>query len=84
VRLILQDYTSTQHLLFLQSLHQSKLPHGLCLQHRELAIQIAEQFEALGSVIRARSVVIVGGVDVMEQSIALAKKVQPFKLHTRT
>lgn len=41
---------------------------------RELAIQIAEQFEALGSVIRARSVVIVGGVDVMEQSIALAKK----------
>ncbi len=45
------------------------------LQRRELAIQIAEQFEALGSVIRARSVVIVGGVDVMEQSIALAKKV---------
>jgi ATP-dependent RNA helicase DDX47/RRP3 len=40
-----------------------------------LAIQIAEQFEALGSVIRAKSVVIVGGVDVMEQSIALAKKV---------
>ena len=40
-----------------------------------MAIQIAEQFEALGSVIRARSVVIVGGVDVMEQSIALAKKV---------
>lgn len=49
---------------------------SLLLLCRELAIQISEQFEALGSVIRARSVVIVGGIDIMEQSIALAKKVR--------
>lgn len=48
---------------------------ALTMLCRELAIQISEQFEALGSIIRAKSVVIVGGVDIMEQSIALAKKV---------
>eukprot|EP00123_Amoebidium_parasiticum_P000717 comp11597_c0_seq1/m.6079 comp11597_c0_seq1/g.6079 ORF comp11597_c0_seq1/g.6079 comp11597_c0_seq1/m.6079 type:complete len:437 (-) comp11597_c0_seq1:299-1609(-) len=41
---------------------------------RELAFQIGEQFEALGSSIGARPCVIVGGVDMMQQAIALAKK----------
>lgn len=41
---------------------------------RELAFQIHEQFEALGSSIGARSVTIAGGVDSMAQAIALAKK----------
>lgn len=41
---------------------------------RELAIQISEQFEALGSSIGVRCAVIVGGVDMMAQSIALSKK----------
>ena len=41
---------------------------------RELAQQIAEQFEALGSTIGVKSVVIVGGMDMMEQAIALSKK----------
>ena len=41
---------------------------------RELAFQISENIEALGSTIGVRSVVIVGGIDMMEQSIALSKK----------
>ncbi|GFZ12629.1 DEA(D/H)-box RNA helicase family protein [Actinidia rufa] len=41
---------------------------------RELAIQIAEQFEALGSGIGVKCAVLVGGVDHMQQSIALGKR----------
>jgi ATP-dependent RNA helicase DDX47/RRP3 len=41
---------------------------------RELAFQIAEQFEALGSSIGLKTAVVVGGVDMMTQAIALAKK----------
>ncbi|XP_078388021.1 putative ATP-dependent RNA helicase DDX47 [Cetorhinus maximus] len=41
---------------------------------RELAFQISEQFEALGSSIGVKSTVIVGGIDMMSQSLALAKK----------
>uniref|UniRef100_A0A4W3IG36 Probable ATP-dependent RNA helicase DDX47 n=2 Tax=Callorhinchus milii TaxID=7868 RepID=A0A4W3IG36_CALMI len=41
---------------------------------RELAFQISEQFEALGSSIGVKSAVIVGGIDMMSQSLALAKK----------
>ncbi|KAG8436386.1 hypothetical protein GDO86_007476 [Hymenochirus boettgeri] len=41
---------------------------------RELAFQISEQFEALGSSIGVKSAVIVGGIDMMSQAMALAKK----------
>lgn len=41
---------------------------------RELAIQIAEQFEALGADIGLRTAVLVGGVDMNQQQIALAKR----------
>ncbi|KAL3742208.1 hypothetical protein ACJRO7_017656 [Eucalyptus globulus] len=41
---------------------------------RELAIQIAEQFEALGSGIGVRCAVLVGGIDMVQQAIALAKR----------
>ncbi|XP_030839930.1 probable ATP-dependent RNA helicase DDX47 [Strongylocentrotus purpuratus] len=41
---------------------------------RELAYQIAEQFEALGSTIGVSCVVIVGGIDMMTQALQLAKK----------
>ncbi|KAK2998963.1 hypothetical protein RJ639_022886, partial [Escallonia herrerae] len=41
---------------------------------RELAIQIAEQFEALGSGIGVKCAVLVGGVDHVQQSIALGKR----------
>lgn len=44
---------------------------------RELAFQIGEQFEALGATIGAKCAVVVGGVDMMQQAIALAKKVWP-------
>ena len=41
---------------------------------RELAFQIGEQFEALGSVIGVKCAVAVGGVDMMAQAIMLAKR----------
>ena len=41
---------------------------------RELAIQIAEQFEALGADMGVRCAVLVGGIDMMAQAIALGKR----------
>src|SRR6267142_809407 len=41
---------------------------------RELAYQISQQFEALGSAMGVRCIVVVGGMDMVTQSIALAKK----------
>ncbi|CAK8564573.1 unnamed protein product [Lathyrus sativus] len=41
---------------------------------RELAIQISEQFEALGSEIGVKCAAIVGGIDMVQQSLKLAKK----------
>jgi ATP-dependent RNA helicase DDX47/RRP3 len=41
---------------------------------RELAYQISQQFESLGSGMGVRSVVIVGGMEMIAQSVALAKK----------
>ncbi|KAJ6593843.1 P-loop containing nucleoside triphosphate hydrolase protein [Mycena capillaripes] len=41
---------------------------------RELAFQISQQFEALGSSMGVRSAVIVGGVETIAQSVALAKR----------
>ncbi|KAJ7287592.1 P-loop containing nucleoside triphosphate hydrolase protein [Mycena rebaudengoi] len=41
---------------------------------RELAFQISQQFESLGSSMGVRSAVIVGGVETIAQSVALAKR----------
>ncbi|PVU86444.1 hypothetical protein BB559_006521 [Furculomyces boomerangus] len=41
---------------------------------RELAYQISEAFESLGAAIGARSVVIVGGMDMVTQALSLSKK----------
>jgi len=41
---------------------------------RELAMQISEQFQALGTGIGAKTVVLLGGVDMMAQAVLLAKK----------
>lgn len=41
---------------------------------RELAFQIGEQFEALGSIIGVKCAVTVGGVDMVAQAIVLAKR----------
>ncbi|KAL1187674.1 DEAD-box ATP-dependent RNA helicase 10 [Cardamine amara subsp. amara] len=41
---------------------------------RELAIQIAEQFQALGADIGLRCAVLVGGIDRMQQTVALGKR----------
>ncbi|KAL0946409.1 hypothetical protein HGRIS_012634 [Hohenbuehelia grisea] len=41
---------------------------------RELAFQISQQFEALGSAMGVRCAVIIGGVDEVAQKIALAQK----------
>jgi len=41
---------------------------------RELALQIGEQLEALGSMIGVKVAVVVGGVDMVAQAIVLAKR----------
>lgn len=41
---------------------------------RELAFQISQQFESLGSAIGVRCAVIVGGMNMVDQAVALAKK----------
>jgi ATP-dependent helicase YprA (DUF1998 family) len=41
---------------------------------RELAFQINEQFEALGTSVGLHSACVVGGIDMMTQAISLAKK----------
>ncbi|KAF8894668.1 P-loop containing nucleoside triphosphate hydrolase protein [Infundibulicybe gibba] len=41
---------------------------------RELAYQISQQFEALGSAMGVRCAVIVGGMDKVSQAVALAKR----------
>ena len=60
----------------LQNLFLDPQPFYCCVlaPTRELAAQISEQFEALGSKIGVKSVVLVGGLDMVSQSIALAKK----------
>jgi ATP-dependent RNA helicase DDX47/RRP3 len=53
----------------------SVLPYAVVISPtRELAIQIADQFEKLGQGIGLRTSVIVGGVDMVAQAIALSKK----------
>ena len=54
--------------------HRQRLYALVLTPTRELAYQISEQFEALGASIGVKCVVIVGGMDMMAQSIALAKK----------
>ncbi|KAL6994291.1 DEAD-box ATP-dependent RNA helicase 10, partial [Sarracenia purpurea var. burkii] len=60
----------------LQSLLETPQAFFACVLSptRELAIQIAEQFEALGSGIGVKCAVLVGGVDHMQQGIALGKR----------
>lgn len=41
---------------------------------RELAIQIAEQAEALGAGIALRTAVLVGGINMMDQALHLGKR----------
>lgn len=60
----------------LQALLEKPQPlFGLVLAPtRELAAQIGQAFEALGALISLRCAVIVGGLDMVPQSIALGKK----------
>ncbi|KAJ4800493.1 ATP-dependent rRNA helicase RRP3 [Rhynchospora pubera] len=60
----------------IQSLLEHKSPFFACVLSptRELAIQIAEQFEALGSGIGVKCSVLVGGVDMMQQQLSLGKR----------
>jgi ATP-dependent RNA helicase DDX47/RRP3 len=54
-----------------RSFMPSRPTHSTC---RELAYQISDQFTALGSTIGVRCAVIVGGMDMMSQAIALSKR----------
>ncbi|KAM3239930.1 hypothetical protein ACQJBY_053552 [Aegilops geniculata] len=60
----------------IQALIKHPQPFFACvmLPTRELAIQIAEQFEALGSAIGLVCSVLVGGVDRMQQVLSIAKR----------
>ncbi|KAJ3204815.1 ribosomal RNA processing protein [Dinochytrium kinnereticum] len=68
--------TAAFALPIIQALWDNPQPLFACIMAptRELAMQISEQFEALGSTIGVRCAVIVGGLDMMPQAIALAKK----------
>lgn len=60
----------------LQALYDQPNPLFCCVlvPTRELAHQISQQFSALGGEIGVRCTVIIGGEDMMQQSIALSKK----------
>ncbi|MCJ1292611.1 ribosomal RNA processing protein [Xylographa carneopallida] len=68
--------TAAFALPILQALMDKPQPlFGLVLAPtRELAYQISQAFEALGSLISVRCAVIVGGMDMVPQAIALGKK----------
>lgn len=68
--------TAAFALPILQALYDNPQPLFACVlaPTRELAYQISEQFTALGSTIGVRCTVIVGGMDMMQQSIALLKR----------
>lgn len=68
--------TAAFALPILQALWNAPAPFFCCVlaPTRELAVQIAEQFEALGSGIGLRCAVIVGGMDMLQQSMMLARK----------
>jgi ATP-dependent RNA helicase DDX47/RRP3 len=68
--------TAAFALPILQALLDNPQPlFGLVLAPtRELAYQISQAFEALGSLISARCAVIVGGMDMVPQAIALGRK----------
>eukprot|EP01029_Cantina_marsupialis_P012419 TRINITY_DN273_c2_g1_i1.p1 TRINITY_DN273_c2_g1~~TRINITY_DN273_c2_g1_i1.p1 ORF type:complete len:456 (-),score=150.33 TRINITY_DN273_c2_g1_i1:78-1445(-) len=61
----------------LQKLLEAGGPKLFCLvmtPTRELAFQIGEQFEALGSSIGVKCAVVVGGIDITQQAVQLAKR----------
>ncbi|KAJ2696189.1 ribosomal RNA processing protein [Coemansia sp. IMI 203386] len=68
--------TAAFALPILQALWNNPSPLFACVMAptRELAYQIAETFEALGSGIGAKCAVVVGGMDLISQQIALSKK----------
>ena len=68
--------TAAFALPIIQSLYDNPQPLFACVlaPTRELAYQISEQFTALGVTIGVRCAVIVGGMDMMQQSIALSKR----------
>ncbi|KZZ98875.1 ATP-dependent rRNA helicase RRP3 [Moelleriella libera RCEF 2490] len=68
--------TAAFALPMLQALLEKPQPlFGLVLAPtRELAAQIGQAFEALGSLISLRCAVIVGGLDMVPQAVALGKK----------
>lgn len=60
----------------IQALLDNPQPFFACVMSptRELCVQIAEQFEAIGALIGLRTAVLVGGLDMVSQAIALSKK----------
>lgn len=68
--------TAAFSLPILQKLLHDPSPFFACVVSptRELAVQICDQIEALGSIIGVRCAAIVGGLDMMTQAIAISKR----------
>lgn len=68
--------TAAFALPILQSLLENNSPlYALVLAPtRELAVQIQNQFDAIGSVMGLRTTLIVGGMEKIQQAISLGKK----------
>ena len=68
--------TAAFGLPILQALLDNPIPYfALALAPtRELAVQIAEHFDAMGVDIGLKTVTLVGGIDMMSQAVALSKK----------
>jgi len=71
-----QEKTAAFGLPILQALLETPQPLFACIlaPTRELAFQISEHLESLGHTIGVRSIVIVRGVEMIDQAIALSKK----------
>lgn len=69
------DYRGIHFISVQELLDKPQMLFALILSPtRELAIQIAGQFEALGSIISVKCACLVGGIDMMQQAIALGKR----------
>ena len=59
----------------IQKILENPQPFFACVMSptRELCLQIATQFEALGATVGLKCAVLVGGLDMVQQAVALAK-----------
>jgi ATP-dependent RNA helicase DDX47/RRP3 len=64
--------SSNPHIVLIQN--PSTIFGLILVPNRELAYQVLQHFQALGSIINLRCAVIVGGMDSMSQAVTLSRK----------